>query len=202
MMNQMMQETLTTGTARKADLPGIPAAGKTGTSQDFRDAWFVGYSGHLVAGVWLGNDDNSATKATGGSLPVEIWSRFMKGAHQGLPVADLPGVGNRTLDPAQPPATIPSTTPSSAPMTSMLAPMSAPPLAREDDMRPPAAIAPTRPPVVAVLPAPAAPPVRAPAPVPRPQVALARPVAKPKPQPATGTASLDAFILDRVLQQR
>jgi penicillin-binding protein 1A len=202
MMNQMMQETLTTGTARKADLPGIPAAGKTGTSQDFRDAWFVGYTGHLVAGVWLGNDDNSATKATGGSLPVEIWSRFMKGAHQGLPVADLPGVGNRTLDPAQPPATIPSTTPSAAPMTSMLAPMSAPPLAREDDMRPPAAIAPARPPVVAVLPAPAAPPVRAPAPAPRPQVALARPVAKPKPQPATGTASLDAFILDRVLQQR
>jgi penicillin-binding protein 1A len=202
MMNQMMQETLTTGTARKADLPGIPAAGKTGTSQDFRDAWFVGYSGHLVAGVWLGNDDNSATKATGGSLPVEIWSRFMKGAHQGLPVADLPGVGNRTLDPAQPPATIPSTTPSSAPMTSMLAPMSAPPLAREDDMRPPAAIAPARPPVVAVLPAPAGPTVRAPAPVPRPQVAIARPIAKPKPQPATGTASLDAFILDRVLQQR
>ena len=59
MMNAMMQETLLIGTARKAELPGWPAAGKTGTSQDFRDAWFIGYTGHLVTGVWLGNDDNS-----------------------------------------------------------------------------------------------------------------------------------------------
>ena len=62
MMNTMMQETLLTGTARKAQLPGWQAAGKTGTSQDWRDAWFVGYTSHLVTGVWLGNDDNSPTK--------------------------------------------------------------------------------------------------------------------------------------------
>ena len=94
MMNAMMHETLMSGTARKADLPGWPAAGKTGTSQDFRDAWFIGYTSHLVAGVWLGNDDNSPTrKATGGGLPVEIWSRFMKTAHQGVAPAALPGVG-------------------------------------------------------------------------------------------------------------
>ena len=94
MMNAMMHETLVSGTARKADLPGWPAAGKTGTSQDFRDAWFIGYTSHLVAGVWLGNDDNSPTrKATGGGLPVEIWSRFMKTAHQGVAPAALPGVG-------------------------------------------------------------------------------------------------------------
>ena len=75
MMNTMIQETLITGTAHKAELPGWPAAGKTGTSQDFRDAWFIGYTGHLVAGVWLGNDDSSPTKkTTGGGLPVEIWS--------------------------------------------------------------------------------------------------------------------------------
>ena len=87
MMNAMMRETLTSGTARKADLPGWAAAGKTGTSQDFRDAWFVGYTSHLVTGVWLGNDDCSPTKkATGGGLPVEVWSRFMKAAHQGRPV--------------------------------------------------------------------------------------------------------------------
>jgi penicillin-binding protein 1A len=93
MMNAMMQETLLAGTARKAELPGWPAAGKTGTSQDFRDAWFVGYTAHLVTGVWLGNDDSSPTKkATGGGLPVEIWSRFMKGAHQGVAVASLPGL--------------------------------------------------------------------------------------------------------------
>src|SRR5262249_42189926 len=71
MMNTMMRQTLVIGTARRADLPGWAAAGKTGTSQDFRDAWFVGYTAHLVAGVWLGNDDSSPTKkATGSGLPV------------------------------------------------------------------------------------------------------------------------------------
>jgi len=91
MMNTMMQETLLTGTARKAELPGWEAAGKTGTSQDWRDAWFVGYTSHLVAGVWLGNDDNSPTKrASGGSLPVEIWSRFMRVAHEGVAAEPLP----------------------------------------------------------------------------------------------------------------
>ncbi len=91
MMNVMMQETLVSGTARKADIPGWVAAGKTGTSQDFRDAWFVGYTAKLVTGVWLGNDDNSPTKkATGGGLPVEVWTRFMRIAHQGVPVAALP----------------------------------------------------------------------------------------------------------------
>ena len=92
MMNSMMAETLTIGTAQRAALPGWPAAGKTGTSQDFRDAWFIGYTAHLVTGVWLGNDDGTPTRhVTGGSLPVEVWSRFMRGAHQGVPVASLPG---------------------------------------------------------------------------------------------------------------
>jgi penicillin-binding protein 1A len=91
MMNTMMQETLLSGTARKAEIPGWMAAGKTGTSQDFRDAWFVGYTANLVTGVWLGNDDNSPTrKTTGGGLPVEVWTRFMRAAHQGVPVAALP----------------------------------------------------------------------------------------------------------------
>jgi penicillin-binding protein 1A len=97
MINAMMQETLLTGTARKAELPGWPAAGKTGTSQDFRDAWFIGYTGHLVTGVWLGNDDSSPTrKATGGGLPVEIWSRFMRSAHQNIAVAGLPGLSGNS----------------------------------------------------------------------------------------------------------
>jgi penicillin-binding protein 1A len=106
MMNTMMQETLITGTARKAELPGWQAAGKTGTSQDFRDAWFVGYTGHLVAAVWLGNDDNSPTKhVSGGNLPVEIWNRLMREAHKGVPVAALPsGTWRATpLPPAAPP---------------------------------------------------------------------------------------------------
>ena len=92
MMNTMMQETLLSGTAHKAELPGWMAAGKTGTSQDFRDAWFIGYTANLVTGVWLGNDDNSPTKkATGGGLPVEVWTRFMRAAHQGVAPAPLPG---------------------------------------------------------------------------------------------------------------
>ncbi|GLK76438.1 penicillin-binding protein [Methylopila jiangsuensis] len=92
MMNAMLSETVRSGTARGASLPGWPAAGKTGTSQDFRDAWFVGYTSHLVTAVWLGNDDNSPTKkASGGGLPVQIWSRFMTAAHAGAAVASLPG---------------------------------------------------------------------------------------------------------------
>jgi penicillin-binding protein 1A len=92
MMNRMMVETLLTGTARKGEVAGWQAAGKTGTSQDWRDAWFIGYTSHLVAGVWLGNDDSSPTKkATGGGLPVEVWSRFMQVAHRNVPPQPLPG---------------------------------------------------------------------------------------------------------------
>ena len=92
MMNAMLQETLLTGTARKAELPGWQAAGKTGTSQDYRDAWFIGYTSQMVAGVWLGNDDGSATKrASGANLPVDIWSRFMREALHGVAPTPLPG---------------------------------------------------------------------------------------------------------------
>ncbi len=110
MMNAMLRETLLSGTAHKADIGGWPAAGKTGTSQDFRDAWFLGYTSHLVAGVWLGNDDGTPTrKTTGGSLPVEVWSRFMKTAHQGVAVAGLPGLGgSRDVAGLAPPAPVAS----------------------------------------------------------------------------------------------
>jgi len=105
MMNAMMRETLVSGTARGASLPGWQAAGKTGTSQDFRDAWFIGYTAHLVTGVWLGNDDNTPTKrAVGGGLPVEIWSRFMRAAHAGLAPAPLPGLSDGSWFNAPPPA--------------------------------------------------------------------------------------------------
>jgi penicillin-binding protein 1A len=119
MMNEMMEETLLTGTAHKAELPGWQAAGKTGTSQEWRDAWFVGYTSYLVAGVWLGNDDGTPTKkVSGGNLPVEIWSRFMKAAHEGVPIAALPSGVWRNADaptpeaapplaPPDPPAPIP-----------------------------------------------------------------------------------------------
>jgi penicillin-binding protein 1A len=95
MMNTMMHETLVSGTARGANLPGWQAAGKTGTTEDFRDAWFIGYTSHLVTGVWLGNDDKSPTrKAVGGGLPVDIWSRFMRTAHQGVAPTPLLGLDN------------------------------------------------------------------------------------------------------------
>jgi penicillin-binding protein 1A len=113
MMNTMLQQVLLSGTARGANLPGWQAAGKTGTSQDYRDAWFIGYTSHLVTGVWLGNDDNSPTKkAVGGGLPVEVWSRFMRVAHQGVAPAPLPGMENggwfaqNPQAPPQPPAPV------------------------------------------------------------------------------------------------
>ncbi|WP_274626636.1 transglycosylase domain-containing protein [Arvimicrobium flavum] len=91
MMNAMMRETLAAGTARKASF-AWPAAGKTGTSQNSRDAWFVGYTANLTTGVWFGNDDGAAMKkVTGGALPAAAWHEFMVAAHEGVPVARLPG---------------------------------------------------------------------------------------------------------------
>ena len=93
MMNAMLQETLIIGTGKHAELPGWQAAGKTGTSQDHRDAWFVGYTSQLVTGVWLGNDDNSPTRKTsGGNLPVNIWSKYMRTALLGAAPTPLPGL--------------------------------------------------------------------------------------------------------------
>lgn len=92
MMNVMLTETLVYGTGKRATLKDWPAGGKTGTSQNFRDAWFAGFTANLTTVVWFGNDDNSPTKrASGGNLPAQIWQRFMEEAHQGVPVANLPG---------------------------------------------------------------------------------------------------------------
>ena len=91
MMNSMMSGTVAAGTARKAAF-AWPAAGKTGTSQNSRDAWFVGYTANLTTGVWFGNDDGKPMKkVTGGSLPAQAWHEFMVAAHEGVPVKPLPG---------------------------------------------------------------------------------------------------------------
>ena len=91
MMNAMLSQTIETGTATKARF-GWPAAGKTGTSQNFRDAWFIGYTSNLTTGVWFGNDNGKPTKKiTGGSLPAIAWKDFMVAAHKGVPIAPLPG---------------------------------------------------------------------------------------------------------------
>jgi len=90
MMNKVVEE----GTARKAILDGIKSAGKTGTTNAFRDAWFVGYTGNYVAGVWFGNDDYTSTnRMTGGSLPAQTWHDIMAYAHQGIELRPLPGLG-------------------------------------------------------------------------------------------------------------
>jgi penicillin-binding protein 1A len=90
MMNKVVEE----GTARRAILDGIKAAGKTGTTNAYRDAWFVGYTGNMICGVWFGNDDYTVMhQMTGGSLPAMTWHEIMAYAHQGIELKPLPGLG-------------------------------------------------------------------------------------------------------------
>ncbi len=96
-MSTMMQDVILTGTGRRAALPGRASGGKTGTSQSFRDAWFIGFTADYTAGVWVGNDDDSPMRdVTGGGLPAQIWQRFMLDAHEGLPVRPLSAAAPRT----------------------------------------------------------------------------------------------------------
>ena len=108
MMNSMMTGTVETGTAKKAAF-AWPSAGKTGTSQNSRDAWFVGYTANLTTGVWFGNDDGSPMKkVTGGALPAQAWHEFMVAAHEGVPVRPLPGTWKSTPSDTVVPDEIPS----------------------------------------------------------------------------------------------
>jgi penicillin-binding protein 1A len=89
-MNDMLINVVNNGTGQRARL-GYPVAGKTGTSQSSRDAWFIGYTGSLVAGVWVGNDDNAPMKKVGGGgMPAGIWKDFMRFANKGQPIVDIP----------------------------------------------------------------------------------------------------------------
>lgn len=102
-MNSMMSAVVDEGTAKAARIRGFQVAGKTGTSQDYRDAWFVGYTTHYVAGVWVGNDDNSPTKnVTGGSIPAAIWRDVMVQALAGISPEPLPGNQPQSVDEAAP----------------------------------------------------------------------------------------------------
>ena len=99
-MVQMLQAVIARGTGRRAAL-GRPAAGKTGTSQAWRDAWFVGFTPELVSGVWVGNDDNRPmNRVAGGDLPADIWRRFMLAAETNLPVRDFSGAPIASASPA------------------------------------------------------------------------------------------------------
>jgi penicillin-binding protein 1A len=99
-MTAMMREVLVSGTGTRAKIGGYDLAGKTGTTSDYRDAWFVGYTGGFTAAVWVGRDDNTPMKrVTGGGAPAEIWSAFMASALPRLNVQPIPGDNQVLVDP-------------------------------------------------------------------------------------------------------
>jgi membrane peptidoglycan carboxypeptidase len=87
----MMEKVVSQGTGKRAQFEGREIAGKTGTTQGAKDAWFIGFTGDYVAGVWLGYDDNTKLKGvTGGGLPADIWRETMQRVHIGVPIKPLP----------------------------------------------------------------------------------------------------------------
>jgi penicillin-binding protein 1A len=92
-MNRMMRAVVEAGTGRRAQIEGVPAVGKTGTTSSYRDAWFCGFTGNYVAAVWFGNDDYRPTKTlTGGLLPTVAWQKFMAYAHTNVEIKPVFGV--------------------------------------------------------------------------------------------------------------
>ena len=99
-MNQMMRQVVSSGTGTRAKVPGFDLAGKTGTTSDYRDAWFVGYTGGFVTAVWVGKDNNKPMKrVTGGNAPAGIWRDFMSAALPRLKAQPIPG---GTVEPPAP----------------------------------------------------------------------------------------------------
>ncbi len=98
----MMNQVTVIGSGKRALLPDRQIAAKTGTTQGARDAWFIGFTGDYVTGVWMGNDDNAKlTGVTGGGLPAEIWRETMAQIHEGLPATALPMI-DPVLEASQP----------------------------------------------------------------------------------------------------
>ena len=101
-MNHMLMQAIRSGTGKQANLGSRPSAGKTGTTQDFKDAWFVGYTRQLVTGVWIGSDNGQTMGkgVTGGTLPAQVWKKFMLQATAGQPISPLPGLDRIDEEPA------------------------------------------------------------------------------------------------------
>ncbi|GJE17665.1 transglycosylase domain-containing protein [Methylobacterium marchantiae] len=101
-MNFMLNKVVEEGTGRRAQLEGIKVAGKSGTTNAYKDAWFVAYTGNFVGAVWFGNDDSTSTnKMTGGSLPAMAWHDVMETAHQGIELKPMPGLKENARPVAQ-----------------------------------------------------------------------------------------------------
>jgi membrane peptidoglycan carboxypeptidase len=112
----LMQQVVLSGTGRRAAIPNLEVAGKTGTTQAARDAWFIGFTADYVAGVWMGYDDNTPLKGvTGGGLPADIWKETMARIHENdapkpLPIdlsnerltKQLPGLTDKKQSPRNP----------------------------------------------------------------------------------------------------
>ena len=114
-LNQMLRGVITSGTARSVAISGRDLAGKTGTTSDYKDAWFAGYTGGFVTVVWVGKDDNSAMRGvTGGSSPAAIWRGFMQAALPRLNVRDIPN------GPPLPEGWVPPTPPGADPVGDLL----------------------------------------------------------------------------------
>jgi penicillin-binding protein 1A len=109
-LNFMLNKVVESGTGTAAKIPGQTVAGKTGTTNAYKDAWFIGYTGSMVASIWMGNDNNaSSNRLTGGNLPAQTWKLVMEPALKTQPTKTIPGLtpAAQPKQPAQKPVARP-----------------------------------------------------------------------------------------------